>query len=209
MAGIMHARRDFVDRCRRSSRPSPCDDEHLDRQHADIIRAPRRCGARSLARVGAASGRSRPARACLSEYGLSCSVFADVEAREMRRRRRAPRRPKLRARNRTKPSRMRAAPPSARTGAPRSPPPHHRLALAVIAEAARLEHRGRPSCATARGERAGVSRRPRKARSRCRARNEILFGEPVLRHGEHAGRAAPGCRAARNSAVAAGTFSNS
>ena len=61
----------------------------------------------------------------------------------------------------------------------------HHLALAVIAEAPRLQH-GRPPDLGERGrEHARVNRPRRNSPCRCRAFHELLLGQPVLRGRQH------------------------
>ena len=114
--------------------------------------------------------------------------------------------------NGTKASRIEGAAPTARQAASRSVAlADRRLALAVIAEAAGLEHRRAADGADA-GVEVALERRPRRkaAVATPSAAHEALLGQPVLGGGQRARRrAAPAAARASSAAAAAGTFSNS
>ena len=85
----------------------------------------------------------------------------------------------------------------------------HGLALAVIAEAAGLEHGGRPIVAIAARRVSGEDDGGKVGRADAEPGHEILLDQPVLRGRQHFWAGSTGLRAARNIAVSAGTFSNS
>ena len=165
MAGIVHPRRDLVDQ-----EPAVAEHEHLDRQHADIAelvaRSSRRCGGPPARRLRQSAPGTRETLRMWSRCSFSVtSKHSTVPSWA-----RAATTDTSRA-NGTKASRMQGWPPTSRQAASGIGAVFDRhLALAVIAEPPRLEHRGPADPLDRRGTTPPAVATAAKARCQCRDR---------------------------------------